>query len=527
MAIDLQTLPSGLKEVLRDTEKEHDDGDSSGPGLEVRIYYLECLAQASYVVSHEGNAFIVDPRRDVDAFLEDLQKSNVVLKGVFETHFHADFVSGHCELKDRLGVPVYFGEGTANRCKFQFTELKNKEMVDLSSRYAFQALHTPGHTMESTVYLLVDKTANNKPLKAFTGDTLFIGSCGRPDLVGSIGYTADKMARTMFRTLQSKVLSLPDDVQVFPAHGAGSPCGKSLGSELYSTIGQQRLTNPALKFTNEDEFVKFLTEGQPTAPQYFLHDVDQNLTGPKPLCAELSGVCFVTADAFKEMVDTDNYTLADTRSATEFCRGHVPNSLNFPLGGEGGAIVGPEDGNFAMWVGTLVPPGNDILLVTDMGKEGEALQRLARIGYTKVKAVLRGGFCSYKEAGLPVETATRVDIRASPLSSLLASGMELLDVRTKGEFEQNTAKASLNLPLAEMSQQSLEKCLEKDKVYLVFCSSGYRSAIAASVLKRWGFKGQDIVSGFASVSYHSPELTTSGKVCPVMKALMEKMLAAS
>ncbi|CAI8026435.1 Uncharacterized protein YrkH [Geodia barretti] len=238
--MDLEVLPSGLKTVV-----------SEKGGLEVRIYYLECLAQATYIISHEGAAFIVDPRRDVDVYIKDLAEHKLKLKGILETHFHADFVSGHCELARRTGATIYFGPGAASRTQFTIHEMKDGEVIELSSRYAIRAIHTPGHTPESVVYLIQE---GDKPLKAFTGDTLMIGSCGRPDLVGSIGHTADQMARLMYNSLWKKLAVLPDSVQIFPAHGAGSPCGKNLGSALYCTIGTQKLTNPAFHYQNVRDY---------------------------------------------------------------------------------------------------------------------------------------------------------------------------------------------------------------------------------------------------------------------------------
>jgi glyoxylase-like metal-dependent hydrolase (beta-lactamase superfamily II) len=270
----VQSLPSGLKEVISETS-----------GLQIRIYYLECLAHASYIIFHENKAFVVDPRRDVDAYVEvridcsvffpavysfvkfkgypqiltqELANLGATLAGVLETHFHADFVSGHLELQERFNVPIYFGPGAGSRAKFPLHEVQDGEEISLSTRYCFKVRHTPGHTPESVCYVLLDRDNNSKPIKVFTGDTLFIGSCGRPDLVGSLGHTAEQMAADMYESLTSKLMTLPVDVQVFPAHGAGSPCGKNLGSALYSTIGQEMATNPALQF-NEVRLLCVLT----------------------------------------------------------------------------------------------------------------------------------------------------------------------------------------------------------------------------------------------------------------------------
>lgn len=507
----LEVLPSGLKTVVSDD------------GLEVRVYYLECLAQATFIISHEGSAFIVDPRRDVDAFLADLKTNNLSLKGILETHFHADFVSGHYELMQRTGATIYFGPGSSDRCKFPHHQLADNEMIDFSSRYAIRVLHTPGHTPESVVYLVVDITNNNRPLKAFTGDTLFIGSCGRPDLVGSVGFTAEQMSKLMFSSLKNKICTLPDDVQVFPAHGAGSPCGKNLSADLYSTIGKEKLTNPALQYTDEDEFVKFLTTGQPDAPQYFGFDVQQNISGAPLLAEELAQVPRVSALEFKALMDSGSCTTIDTRNADDFAAGYMQGALNFPLGDAGGTIVGPEDGNFAIWIGTLVSSSSDILLICDPGKEGEGLQRLSRIGYTKVKAVLEGGMASYRAAGLPLASTTRINLKTGdPLETYLGSGRVLVDVRTGGEVSSNTGKGALNLPLAEI-YSLMERKLDKKTNYIAFCKAGFRSAIASSVLRKAGYSVQDIIGGFAAINVYAPTHTTTGEVCPSMKAVIDAM----
>lgn len=508
---DFHTLPSGLKEVIKD--------DS---GLEVRIYYLECLAQATYLLTHEENAFIIDPRRDVDAFIIDLKSSNKTLKGILETHFHADFVSGHYELMQKTGATIYFGPTAGSRCKFDQHELKDGEEIEFSSRYSIKTLHTPGHTPESVVYLVIDKEEENKPVKAFTGDTLFIGSCGRPDLVGSIGFTSEQMARMMFHSLLDKICTLPDDVQIFPAHGAGSPCGKNLSSDLHSTIGKEKKTNPALQYDNDVEFIEYLTKEQPTAPGYFSHDVQQNVSGAQPLTEELCKIPHVSGDVFNKMKEEGSYVIIDTRPPPEYNNGFIEGSLNFPLGEAGGAIVGVEDGNFALWVGTLVSSKEKILLLCNQEKQGEALQRLARIGYTNVSAVLDNGIDCWKSKGLPLSTNNRINLKGvTNLSQLISEGYQMLDVRTPGEHENNTCKNSINIPLASIYEYL--GLLKKDRKYIAFCTSGYRSVIASSILRSKGYNVVDVHGGFAAISVYNPETTTTGKVCPSMKAMVRKL----
>lgn len=510
--MELEVLPSGLKTVLLEG------------GLEVKIYYLECLAQATYTISHEGVAFIVDPRRDVDVYIKELEENNLKLKGILETHFHADFVSGHCELAKKTGATIYYGPGSATRAQFDIHELKDNEVIEFTSRYGIKTLHTPGHTPESVVYLVVDRANGDKPLQAFTGDTLFIGSCGRPDLVGSIGHTAEDMARMMYHSLWEKIATLPDDVQVFPAHGAGSPCGKNLGSDLYSTIGKERLTNPCFQYKQESDFIQYLTADQPTAPQYFSHAVAKNWLGVEDVEKELSRVVTVPPSEFSALMSSGDYTVIDTRKPSEFSAGHIPGSLSFSLGGAGGAVVGAEDGNFAIWVGTLISSATELLIVTERGKEGETLQRLSRIAYTNVKAVLQGGIESYREAGLPLASFERIDLRTpnTSLDSLLSSGHKLLDVRTETEFKSNSAVSATNTPLASINSHLAQ--LDKSTDYIAFCVSGYRSAIATSLLRRAGFKVRDVYGGFAAISVYAPSHTTSGSVCPRMQTIIDTML---
>lgn len=506
----MECLPTGLKTVLTEPS-----------GLKVEIFYLECLAQASYLISHEGKAFMVDPRRDVEPFFEVLKSEGLSLCGVLETHFHADFVSGHYEIGKRAGVPIYFGPTAKERCKFPVHELKDNEVIEFSSQYSIRALSTPGHTMESVVYLVVDKTQNDKPLKAFTGDTLFIGSCGRPDLVGSIGFTAETMSRHMYHTMRDKISTLPDSVQIFPAHGAGSPCGKNISKDLYSTIGKERATNPALSYSDEEEFVKFLVSDQPMSPKYFSYNVQLNTEGAPVLTDNLSCIPELCASEFtKNMFNDDSCVIVDTRNAVEFCKGHIPGSMNFPLGAAGGTILELEDGNFAMWIGTCLSNKTEFLLVNAPGKDSEALQRLARIGYTNVRGVLSGGIDAYVRGEYAVAMDSRVNLLSGPsLTEYVSQGYQLLDVRTKGEYEGNTVKGAINIPLAQLD--SLTGLLNKDQKYIAFCAGGFRSTIAASILKSKGFKVQDVDKGFAAISVTSPLLTTTGKVCPMMKAAIE------
>lgn len=509
----VQSLPSGLKEVISETS-----------GLQIRIYYLECLAHASYIIFHENKAFVVDPKRDVDAYVEELANLGATLAGVLETHFHADFVSGHLELQERFNVPIYFGPGAGSRAKFPLHEVQDGEEISLSTRYCFKVRHTPGHTPESVCYVLLDRDNNSKPIKVFTGDTLFIGSCGRPDLVGSLGHTAEQMAADMYESLTSKLMTLPVDVQVFPAHGAGSPCGKNLGSALYSTIGQEMATNPALQFNEKSEFVKFLTQDPQATPHYFTFDVASNIEGAPPLKDDVLRVPRVgPVDFMKHYMKSDDFVVLDTRNAVDFANSFIPKSINCPIGSEGGVIVGPEDGNFSIWVGTMIRQSQKLGLVTPPGREMETLQRLGRIGYSNVVCVLDGGIASWKANGYPAYAFTKLNLEknCSSLRTMMEAGFQIVDVRTEAEFKENAVKSAVNLPLSHLN--SLMDQLDKDLPVVCYCKGGFRSAIAVSLLLKNGFTTQDVSKGFAAISTYCPSCTSTGKVCSSLKEMIDAM----
>ncbi|XP_065911105.1 uncharacterized protein [Dysidea avara] len=497
---DVKVLPSGLRDIVK-TPK----------GLEVKIFYLECLAHASYTIHHKESAFVIDPRRDVDAYISEAQKGGWSIEGVLETHVHADFVSGHCELAERTGATIYFGPGASDRLKFPHHEVKDGELLDITDVYAIKVLHTPGHTMESVVWLVVDKEEGNRPIHAFTGDTLFIGSCGRPDLIGTAGHTAKEMSERMFYSLKNKICTLPDDVKVFPAHGAGSPCGKNLSSDLYSTIEKEKATNPALQYNNVDKFVEYLTEGQPAAPMYFTHDVQTNLEGAGAIANEVAQIVKMSPEEIKE------------KTVPDYAAAHVEGSINISLGTEGGATLSVEDGNFCIWVGSVISKDDKIYLINEPGRDKEAVQRLARIGY-KTSGILDGGIEAWKNAGLPLASHKRIDLSTKDenLQDLLSTGYKLLDVRTPPEYSNNCAKVAMNTPLANLAEY-FDK-LDKNTPYICYCAAGYRSSIATSLLNQHGFKAMDIYGGFAAISVFNPELTTTGKVCPTMKKVIDQLL---
>mmetsp|Transcript_13635 Transcript_13635/g.43548 ORF Transcript_13635/g.43548 Transcript_13635/m.43548 type:complete len:509 (+) Transcript_13635:40-1566(+) len=482
--------------------------------LYVATYYLQCLAHASYVVAHGGFAVVIDPRRDPDVYLADLESKGLRLKATLLTHIHADFVAGNSEITERANVAVMLGANAG--ASYPHLPVTEGDMVTLSEKYAIKALPTPGHTPGCVTWLLVDRTEGDRPLRAFTGDTLFVGNVGRPDLLGSVGFSADQMARTLFKTLHTKLMTLPDDVIVHPAHGAGSPCGKSLGSELSSTIGKEKATNEALQFKDETAFVEYITTGQPEAPQYFLPVVKMNKMGAGKVEEFVSAVPALEAEAFaaqreRRHMGAEEIVVLDTREADDYAAGHVVGSVNFPVGLNRGEKLESFEGNFAIWVGTLVSPSAVLLLVAPEGKEQESILRLARIGYHNVLGYLAGGMTAWKAAGLHIGHTTRHAIPdQAALAALVAKpGVQVLDVRTEGEFNcprNGHIRGAINIPLNVLPSRLGE--LDKDKHYAVYCSGGYRSAIAASYLLQEGIGSGDLHGGYYNILAVARELTT-------------------
>ncbi|XP_062521868.1 uncharacterized protein LOC134196674 [Corticium candelabrum] len=496
-------------------------------GAQVHLYYLQCMAQASYMIHHDKNAFLVDPRRDIEAYLYDLESKNLSLKGIFLTHIHADFVSGHKELIDHTGAVVYMGPGVKDRCQFQLTELPDDAVVDVSDKFEIRALHTPGHTPESMTFVLVNKLNNKTPLAAFTGDTLFIGSVGRPDLVGSLNFTAEEMSRLMYDSLEKKIKTLPDDVVVYPAHGAGSPCGKNLSDDLWSSIGNEKQNNPALQFDAVEPFVKYLTTDQPQAPQYFFHDVELNLAGAPSVSETVEKCKWTKPSELHSILKSDTTVcVVDTRSKEEYYHSHIGKSLLFSMGGQGGTTLAIWEGNFAIWVGTLVGPSRRLAVIASEGQETEAVQRLARIGY-QPEIVLDGGMKAWEAEQLPVDKSNLVEVRSEEQLTRLVDNDDtvLVDVRTASEYANNHIKSAINIPLSNL--MTTRHDLNKTKLYVVYCHSGYRSSIAVSVLQNVGLQATDIAGGFATVNVCVPQYTATGQVCPNMRKTVDDLQAVT
>jgi len=440
-------------------------------------FYLGCLAHASYLLGSEGVGVVVDPQRDVDEYLAEADAQGLKIKYVIETHLHADFVSGHQEIAARTGAQIIFGEKAG--VEFEHRAVKDGEELSMGS-VTLRFLETPGHTPEGICVLI---TAPGEPQKLLTGDTLFIGDVGRPDLAGGKGYTPQMMAEMMYDSLHGKLLELPDEVEVYPAHGAGSMCGRNMSKETSSTIGEQRKFNYALRPMSKEEFVTMMTADLPEAPSYFPKDAEINRSGAREL-SELQPPQPLTPQQVMELRDN---VLLDVRSAADFGAGHVPGSMNIGLGGQ-----------FAMWAGSLIPLNASIVVIADTGAQvDESVVRLARVGIENVKGYLEGGVTSWRDAGLPVNTLPQISV--AELNERLANDdMQIVDVRRPAEYVSGHVPRAQNAPLASLDKSLGPLQLEKDKVTAVICAGGYRSSAAASLLQQQGFSNLLNVTGGTS-----------------------------
>lgn len=449
----------------------------------IQQIYTGCLSEASYFVESEGEAVIIDPIRDTDKYLQMAQDHNAGIKFIFETHFHADFVSGHLDLSKQTGAGIVYGPYT--EAKFPFHLAKDGEIFKIGN-ISLEVIHTPGHTVESTCYLLRDE--NNKPYCIFTGDTLFIGDVGRPDL-SSGNLTREELAAIMYDSIQNKIMPLADDIIVYPAHGAGSSCGKNIGTENQSTIGIQKKSNYALQPQTKEEFIMAVTKDLEDAPPYFSINAKINKEGYHDLDKiKTRGLSPLSIKEFKEKVANESVIL-DTRAATEFTKGFIPGSV----------FIGME-GRFAEWAGNLLSFNEPIIMVTDQGKEEEAVVRLARVGFDKVEGFLQGGFEAWKEAG--ENTDMIIDIEADEMAMDIPfdENLLVLDVRRFTEFADGHVKDALNLPLAEMTDVAQVANLEENQNIYVHCAAGYRSTIAVSLLKRQGYHNlRNILGGWNEI----------------------------
>jgi hydroxyacylglutathione hydrolase len=442
-------------------------------------FYLACLAHASYLIGSDGEAVVVDPQRDVDEYLAEASAQGFQIKYVIETHLHADFVSGHQEIAARTGAQIVFGEKAG--VQFAHRAVRDGEELRIG-KAVLQILETPGHTPEGICILVTDTASPDEPQKLLTGDTLFIGDVGRPDLAGGKGYTPQTMAEMMYDTLHGKLLKLPDEVEVYPAHGAGSMCGKNMSKETSSTIGEQRKFNYALKPMSKDQFVTMMTADLPEAPVYFPKDAEINRSGARGL-SELQPPAAFSPQQVRELQE-QGHILLDVRSAADFGAAHVPGSMNIGLGGQ-----------FAMWAGSLIPLNAAIVVIADTSAQvDESVVRLARVGIENVKGFLEGGVESWRVAGFPVDAIEQVTV-AQLKEQLANEDLQIVDVRRPGEYVNGHVPRALNAPLASLDKSLGPLPLKKDKLTAVICAGGYRSSAAASLLQKHGFSNLLNVSG--------------------------------
>jgi glyoxylase-like metal-dependent hydrolase (beta-lactamase superfamily II)/rhodanese-related sulfurtransferase len=444
-------------------------------------FYLGCLAHASYLIGCDGKAAVVDPQRDVDQYIAEAEARQFKICYIIETHLHADFVSGHLELAARTGAEIVFGEKAS--ATFPHRGVKDGDEIRIG-RVVLRILETPGHTPESISVLVLDPAESDRPQKVLTGDALFIGDVGRPDLAGSKGHTPQQMAGMLYDSLHSKLLRLDDSVEVYPAHGAGSLCGRNMSKETSSTIGEQRRFNYALKPMSKDDFVGMMTADLPEVPQYFSRDAEINRTGTGPL-GEVPRPTELTPEAVKKLAAHDHKIL-DVRPAASFGNGHVPASLNIGLGGQ-----------FASWAGTLIPMGTPIILVTDeLAQVDEAVLRLARVGLETVKGYLGGGMLAWDTAGFKVSIVAQIPVDELKARLDEGSDLQLLDVRRPGEYANGHAPGAQNVQLSDLEKLAVR--FDPARPTAIICASGFRSSIATSILERRGFRSLFNVVGGTS-----------------------------
>jgi len=438
--------------------------------MEFKQYYLGCLSHASYLIGSAGEAAIVDPQRDVDQYIEDARVLGLNIRYVVETHLHADFVSGHRELAERTGAQIIFG--AAANAEFPHIAVCEGDEFNVGS-VRLSILETPGHTPESISIIVTDDSQPGRTPKVLTGDTLFVGDVGRPDLAAARGLTREQMAEMLYDSLHQKLLALPDDTEVYPAHGAGSLCGKNISKETSSTIGQQRRFNHALQPMSRQDFVRMMTTDLPEAPSYFAYDAELNRRGPGAL-SKIPAPMSLSAAQVHELMKNGTVVL-DVRSPEEFGKGHVPGSINIGLGGQ-----------FASWAGTLLDPAAKLILVaTDAKWVSEAVMRLARVGFENVEGFLEDGVEGWIRGSYPLTDVEQISVRELELRRSQIPGLQIVDVRRAGEFESGHVPSAKPMTLSCLAH--LAPALDPARPTAVICASGYRSSIGTSLLGRLGF----------------------------------------
>jgi len=451
----------------------------------IKQLYTSCLSEAAYYIEDNGEAAVIDPLRDIDVYLQLANERGARIKYIFETHFHADFVSGHLDLGQATGAPIVYGPGTVT--KFPVHVAKDGETFKVGN-LTIEVLHTPGHTLESSCYLLKDANGNNHCV--FTGDTLFVGDVGRPDLAQKgAELTMTDLAGMLYDSIHRKLFPLADNVIVYPAHGPGSSCGKSLGPETQSTIGTEKEQNYAMKAADKEDFIKQVTDGITAPPSYFPVNARINKEGYDSLENVIEkGMQALTPAAFQAKA-TDDMIILDTRNANTFMQGFVPGSISIGL-----------EGRFAEWAGSLLSFEKPMLLVTEAGKEKESIVRLARVGFDKIEGHLAGGYEAWQAAGLPIDMI--IDVEADELMMDMPHDPNLVvvDVRRETEFADGHLKDAINIPLNEMTDPGALANIEDNHNLYLHCAGGYRSVIAASLMKRQGIHNlRNINGGWAKI----------------------------
>jgi glyoxylase-like metal-dependent hydrolase (beta-lactamase superfamily II)/rhodanese-related sulfurtransferase len=469
--------------------------------MKVEQIYTGCLAQGAYYIESNGEAAIIDPLREVAPYIQKAELNGAAIKYVLETHFHADFVSGHLDLAKKTGAQIVYGPTAAPN--FSFYSAKDGEELSLG-KIKIKVLHTPGHTMESTCYLLIDE--NGKATSLFSGDTLFIGDVGRPDLAQKVkaDLTQDILAGHLFDSLRNKIMPLADNIIVYPAHGAGSACGKNMSKETTDTLGNQKKSNYALRADmTKEEFIAEVLDGLVAPPSYFPLNVMMNIQGYDSIDKVLErGQHALSPDAFETAANETSALILDTRDAQSFAKGFVPNSINIGI-----------DGSFAPWVGAMIPDiKQEILLITEPGRETEVITRLARVGYDFTIGYLDGGIDSWKNAGKELDTIVSISPETLAQKQAADPNIAILDVRKASEYGSEHIINAQNAPLDFINNSMAS--IDKDKTYFVHCAGGYRSMIFISILKARGFEHLiDVKGGFKDIK-ESGKFAITDYVCP-------------
>ncbi|SMG29670.1 Glyoxylase, beta-lactamase superfamily II [Marivirga sericea] len=467
--------------------------------MNIEQIYTGCLAQGAYYIESKGEVAIIDPLRESAPYIEKAQKDGAKIKYIFETHFHADFVSGHVDLAEKTGATIVYGPGA--KTDFKMHEAKDGELFEVGD-IKIKVLHTPGHTLESSTFLLIDKDGNEKAI--FSGDTLFIGDVGRPDLAQKAGsITQEDLAGMLFDSLRNKIMTLPDEVVVYPAHGAGSACGKNMSKETTDLLGNQKENNYALRADmTKEEFINEVTDGLLPPPQYFAQNVAMNKSSETSGLDKIleKGNVGLDVETFEAMANHEGALVLDTRHQEHFAKEHIPNSIFIGI-----------DGSFAPWVGALIPDlQQPIVFITEEGREEEIVTRLSRVGYDNTLGYLKGGISAWKAAGKDTDSVRSIPATEFA-SALKSSELTVLDVRKPSEFQSEHVEDAQNFPLDYINDHFDE--LDKDQTYHLHCAGGYRSMIAASIMKSRGVhKLVDVAGGFKAIT--ETDIPRTDYVCP-------------